>query len=93
MVIELKYFFKGYVGFAVYPFIFIKKGRATDVVINHEKIHLRQQKELLIIVFFIAYALNYLVNLFIYKNSDKAYRNISFEREAYQNEKNLNYLK
>jgi len=39
------------------------------------------------------YGVEYLVRLAQYRNHDKAYYNISFEREAYDNEKNLEYLK
>jgi hypothetical protein len=35
----------------------------------------------------------YLVRFVQYKNRDLAYRNISFEREAYSNETNIGYLK
>ncbi|SHL77874.1 hypothetical protein [Flavobacterium xinjiangense] len=86
---------KGYRGLAAFPFVFIKyKGDKKNLVfINHEKIHLRQQLELLVLPFFIWYLLEYLVRLFQYKNADLAYRNISFEREAYANELNLDYLK
>ncbi len=62
-------------------------------MINHEKIHLRQQLELLVFPFYILYFFNYLINLFKYKNHDRAYRNIIFEREAYDHETNLDYLK
>ncbi len=62
-------------------------------LINHEKIHLRQQIELLIIPFYIIYGLEFLVRLFQYRSWKSAYLNISFEREAYINEKDLNYLK
>lgn len=85
---------KTFGGITIYPFIFLKRKHSTDAIyINHERIHLRQQKELLIIPFFICYLLNWFINLLIYRNSDKAYSNIIFEREAYQNEKNLDYLK
>jgi hypothetical protein len=47
-------------------------------------------KELAFIFFYIIYFFEWLVRLFINKN---AYRNISFEKEAYSNEKNLEYLK
>ena len=70
--------------------ILIKK---ITVFVNHEKIHLRQQLEMLILPFFIWYFLEYLVRLVQYKNKDLAYRNISFEREAYANETDLDYLK
>jgi hypothetical protein len=63
------------------------------VFINHERIHLRQQLELLIIPFFIWYLLEFCLRWIQYKNFDLGYRNISFEREAYANEKDLYYLK
>jgi hypothetical protein len=59
---------------------------------NHEFIHFRQQIELLIIPFYILYLLNYLINLTRYHNHIEAYRNILFEREAYENDINLSYL-
>lgn len=80
------------IGFAFYPFVVVKNN-ASDFTINHEKIHIRQQKEMFVIFFYLVYGLNFIYNLFLYKDSYKAYRNIIFEREAYQNEKNLNYLK
>ncbi|PQJ80835.1 hypothetical protein [Polaribacter porphyrae] len=86
---------KGYTGITLYPFIFLKKKhyKKNKILINHEKIHLRQQLELLIFPFYVIYGLDYLVKLIVYKNHLIAYKNISFEREAYQNESNLNYLK
>lgn len=85
---------KGYRGLAVFPFVFLKYTIDKDnaVFMNHERIHLRQQLELLIFPFFIWYFLEYLIRLFQYRNLDLAYRNISFEREAYANEKNVAYL-
>ncbi|MEO6148598.1 MAG: hypothetical protein ABIP28_00475 [Mucilaginibacter sp.] len=80
-------------GMALYPFILVKSKSAVNdrVLINHEAIHLKQQAELLVIPFYIFYLLNYLCNLFIYRGHNKAYRNIVFEREAYQNETDLAY--
>jgi hypothetical protein len=62
-------------------------------VVNHERIHLRQQLELLIVPFYIIYGLEFVFRLIAYKNWKEAYQNISFEREAYKNEKDLDYLK
>lgn len=85
---------KGYRGLTIFPFVFIryKEDRENVVLINHERIHLRQQLELLILPFFILYVLEFVFRLFEYKNFNIAYRNISFEKEAYSNEKNLQYL-
>jgi hypothetical protein len=82
-------------GMALFPFILLKSARLKSdrEIINHEKIHLRQQLELLVFPFYILYLLNYLINLFKYRNHDLAYRNIVFEKEAYDHENDLNYLK
>lgn len=82
-------------GIALFPFIFIRKpeDRENNILINHEKIHLRQQIELLVIFFYIFYLVEYYYWLFKFKNQDLAYRRISFEREAYANESDLHYLR
>jgi len=82
-------------GIALFPFIFIRKpeDKENNVLINHEKIHLRQQLEMLIIFFYIVYLIEYGYWLFKLKNGYLAYRRISFEREAYDNESDLGYLK
>jgi hypothetical protein len=93
IIIKLEKLFTG--GITLYPFIFIRSGLKTErlnVLINHERIHLRQQLEMLVIPFYIVYLFNYLFLFFVYKNHNKAYRNIIFEREAFLNEYDLNYL-
>ncbi|WP_423148641.1 hypothetical protein [Rubrolithibacter danxiaensis] len=82
-------------GMALFPFILLKekKYKLDPVFINHEKIHLIQQLELLIIPFYLLYLLNYIVNLLRFKNHFKAYMNIVFEKEAYAEEKKLRYIK
>lgn len=94
-LIVVKYLIpKGYHGLAIFPFVFVKNplDKENQVFINHERIHLRQQLELLVVPFFAWYFLEFLVRLIQYKNRDLAYRNISFEREAYSNEIDLDYL-
>lgn len=85
----------GYIGITIFLFIFIgKQYKNRPNLINHERIHFQQQIELLVLPFFILYFGNYLINLFKYRfNHNKAYYNIIFEKEAYKNENNLNYLK
>ena len=61
-------------------------------MMQHEKIHIRQQMELLILPFFIWYGIEYFIRILQYKNKHLAYRNISFEREAYANESQNNFL-
>ncbi len=96
MILVSKYIVpKGYVGITIYPFVFLKYEALKEdaVFLNHEKIHLKQQLELLIIPFFVIYGFEFLIRLLQYKRWSLAYRNISFEREAYFQEAQLNYLK
>jgi len=95
-VIVSKYLIpKGFRGITLFPFIVVSELdlKQNQVMVNHEKIHIRQQLELLILPFFIWYGMEFLVRFLISRDKGKAYRNISFEREAYANEKDLNYLK
>ena len=86
---------KGYAGVALFPFVFVKHAylKLNEAFVNHERIHLQQQLELLILPFFIWYGLEFLVRYLHCKNWHEAYRSISFEREAYHNEQDLEYLK
>lgn len=87
-------FYRNYVGLSLWPFIILKDDalKKDEVLINHEKIHLRQQSELLILPFYLFYILEWLLRTILYLDSYRAYQNISFEREAYANEKNTKYL-
>ena len=86
---------KGFRGMTMFPFVMVRDRNAEDylVLMNHERIHLRQQLELFVLPFFVLYGLDYLVKLIVYRDRRKAYLNIVFEREAYQNENDLDYLK
>ncbi|MBL7885828.1 MAG: hypothetical protein JNJ52_03710 [Flavobacterium sp.] len=86
---------RGFRGLTFFPFVFIasKSDKLNKVFINHERIHLRQQLELLVVPFYIWYGIEFGIRLLQYKNRKKAYYNISFEREAYANEKDFDYLK
>lgn len=92
---------KSLLGITIFPFIFMNKWlydkkinqASINTIINHESIHIRQQEELLIIPFYIWYVIEYLIRRLQYPTWYKAYQNISFEREAYKHERNLEYLK
>ena len=74
----------GILGIAIYPFIIIRKNyRKEDELINHERIHIVQQLEMLVIPFYLVY---------FYYNITRGYRNNPFEIEAYDNDDNLDYL-
>ena len=85
---------KKYIGIALWPFLILKDSalKADAVFMNHERIHLRQQQELLVLPFYVWYGIEYLVRLVQYQDRYKAYLNISFEREAYEKEEAILYL-
>jgi len=92
-------FGKRTLGFTFYPFIFIRRSWAEkvpkstlDETINHERIHIRQQIELLIIPFYLWYIIEFLVRIISSKTVYDAYMKISFEREAYNNDSDPEYL-
>lgn len=81
-------------GITLWPFIVLRekyKTLSSEKLINHETIHIKQQAEMLVIIFYLWYIIEWFVKLFKYRS--RAYRNISFEREAYENENNKEYLK
>lgn len=85
---------KGYLAITVFPFILVKDQLQKNnlILINHEKIHIRQQMELLVVLFFVWYLIEYLYHWFRYRNHSKAYHAIGFEREAYAHESEYEYL-
>lgn len=62
-------------------------------VLNHELIHCQQQLEWLYLPFFVLYIAEWLWYYFRFHSREKAYLSISFEREAYANMYDPNYLK
>ena len=85
IIVNSRLLSKGVNGMTIAPFIIVRNERIKNNkrIINHEKIHIKQQIEMLWLPFFIWYGIEYLF---------KGYRNISFEREAYDNDDDLNYI-
>lgn len=86
---------KGFAAIAIFPFILLrhKKLKKDKQLILHESIHLKQQVELFLFLFYLWYGLEFIFRWIQYKNFNQAYKNISFEREAYANQHNKNYIK
>lgn len=68
----------------LFPFIFFNGQPLTEREIRHETIHLWQQVVLLVAPFYVLYFLFWIVNLLRFRNLDRAYREIPFERSAYR---------
>ena len=79
----------------LFPVILLRKPESLHdkILINHEKIHLRQQLELLIIFFYLWYVIEYYFWYLRLRDSFLAYKYISFEREAFAMEDDPDYLK
>lgn len=70
--------------------IFVRpETNVSDVILNHERIHSAQIFEMGILPFYVFYLAEWLVRL---PMRGRAYRNISFEREAYDRQNDLDYL-
>lgn len=82
--------FHGFSAINLMGVLFVHHGvYLSHEMINHERIHTAQQREMLFVFFFLAYVVEWMIRLPMRGN---AYHNISFEREAYANQRNLDYL-
>lgn len=84
--------FKGFVAINLFGIIFARKEYRpiSETTINHEAIHTKQMKDLLYVGFYLCYIAEWLVRLFM---KGDAYRNISFEREAYNYQHTPEYIR
>lgn len=81
---------KGFRAINLMGILFVRKDAIiNDVVLNHERIHTAQMKEMFYVFFYLWYVAEWVIRLFMKGN---AYRNISFEREAYYNQSYILYL-
>ncbi len=82
--------FKGFTAINLMGVMFVRPGAyLSDTLLRHERIHSAQMREMAFVFFYVAYLIEWLVRLF---RKGSAYRRISFEREAYDNEHNEHYL-
>ena len=88
-----KIFGEEIIALTIFPFIFIKDEDIPIDILNHEYIHYEQFKETLIIGFPIIVFINLVINLIRFKDRNIAYRNLLFEKEAYQHMEDENYIK
>ena len=88
-------FFINIKGITLWPYI-ILDDEGDSLIINHERIHIAQQRELFVILFYVLYVTFWIYYLFKFRKckdrSLLAYRSIPFEREAYINTSDYSYL-
>ena len=85
-------FGKQIIAMAIYPFILVRDSEKMEITIRHEKIHFRQQLEMLILPFYFAYLAYYFIFRLQGLAHWEAYRAIPFEKEAYRYENDEAYL-
>lgn len=87
-------------GISLFPFVIIRE-RYKDAnsvyinnqkrkLLNHETIHFQQQLEMLILPFYIWYVVEFILKTLWTGKS--GYRQLSFEREANEHERDSNYI-
>ncbi len=96
MIIYNKYIpFKGFAAINLFGVIFARKEcrPLSPVTVRHEAIHTAQMRETGFLLFYIIYIVEYMILLCRYRNADKAYHSIRFEKEAYKFQNDIDYLK
>lgn len=82
--------FPGFKAINLFGVLFVRSGETlTEEQINHEAIHTAQMREMLYVFFYLWYLVEWLVRLF---KKGNAYKNISFEQEAYDGQSLRQYL-
>jgi hypothetical protein len=84
-----------YSAMCIWPFLFIKADSEIlqrPETLNHERIHARQQLEMLWLFFFLWYGIEFVLRWFKLHNRHKAYLALSHEKEAFKNDKDPGYL-
>lgn len=74
----------------LYPFIFFAEKNPGEILVNHEMIHVEQIKRLGVLKFYYLYLKEYFGMRFKGLDHQHAYHEISFEKEAYENQKKRN---
>ena len=90
-IIRTKYIpVRGFSAINLLGVLFVHPGvYLSQELINHERIHTAQMLEMLVVGFYVWYIAEWLIRL---PMRGRAYSNISFEREAYENMHDPNYL-
>jgi hypothetical protein len=83
-------------GVTLWPFIFVAAdvpAERMQVMINHERIHICQANEMLVVFFYLLWVCEFLCGMCKYGSAEAAYLRISLECEAHANEKDLEYCR
>jgi hypothetical protein len=79
-------------GIVLYPYVLISLSEheaKKQHVLHHEWIHVQQVRRDTMVKFYFTYLYERIINMFIYRNFTQAYKNISYEKAAYDKQ---NYI-
>jgi len=74
-------------GLVIYPYVLLRHPEnkiKRKKALHHEWVHIQQIRKDGLVKFYFGWFTQLIKNLFRYKNVHKAYRNISYESEAYK---------
>lgn len=80
-----------YIAINLFGVLFTKRKPVAATVLNHESIHTAQMRELCYVGFYALYVLEFAVRLLLSWRWHRAYRAVSFEREAYLHQSDPTY--
>lgn len=81
---------KGYKACLCFKWLIVRgDAKIGTLTMNHEKIHVAQMKEMGYIFFYIWYGVEWFIRFFL---RGRAYKKLSFEREAYINQGEPKYI-
>ena len=97
MKIKIKYNLRypryiGKRGIVLYPYVLISLSEheaRKQYVLHHERIHVQQVRKNTILKFYFIYLYERIINVCKYWNLSKAYRNISYEKDAYERQNSI----
>lgn len=76
----------------IFPFIIIRSDYDNEITLNHEMIHIEQQRELWVIPFYLLYIFYWIKGKVKGLSNDQAYFSIPFEKEAYSKQYDKKYI-
>lgn len=84
IIYNFPFLFPGVRSMTFFGIILTRESKLSEKVINHEAIHFAQMKDYFYVFYYPVY---------LYQCIRYGYRNCPFEKEAYDNDDNLDYLK
>lgn len=84
--------FGRYTTFNLFGILFTKQDTLSERTIVHESIHTKQQLEMLFVLFYLWYAIEYCLIRLLHTTQNCAYHDVSFEEEACANDHDNSYL-